>query len=244
MRCAVTGEIFKRNRNFVTIEIRDSSQHSARGHLHRNRNPIAMHHKMQLELYENSKKYGDITLEIVSDKMKGEESICEPPLKRRKKTKTKSSADSTPSAMKASGVILRSASPVLEAMLSSDMKEKQEKVIEIHAESAKDVDDLLYYVIVHDLREDVNPLSLIKLAHFYSITSLFDACSARILVQLSVENFVESVSTFTRFEIECGYDKLVEFGHDHLEEIKQHDSFQYLGFAFKHGVLLVHSVED
>ena len=101
--------------------------------------------EQQEAIYENSKKYGDITMRIVCKELSD---LKEPPAKRRRKQKHSDSetapAAATETTMKTNGVILRSASTVFESMLNTDMKEKQENVIEIHARNEKDVDDMMY----------------------------------------------------------------------------------------------------
>merc|ERR1711951_133735 len=114
-----------------------------------------------------------------------------------------------PVSVKVSGIILRSASSVFESMLDSEMKEKKEKIIEIHADSVADVEDMIYYIICHDLRRGAHALSLIKLAHLYQLSALLDACVMRILDELDDDNFVESANLFNRYEIEDGYDDIV-----------------------------------
>lgn len=172
------GEIFNRNRNFLTIEIRDNSHDHRRRLEHRSDHHVLLHHQQRQSLYENSMKYGDITLRIVSEGM-SEEDFSEPPRKRRRRTEGKTDWNSTLNPLKhsdqninqlkVSGIILRSASSVFAAMLDSKMKEREENMIEIHAERVKDVSDLLYYIHCSDLREDVNALSVIRLAHFYQL---------------------------------------------------------------------------
>ena len=94
-----------------------------------------------------------------------------------------------------------------------------------------------YFIIVNDLREDVNALSLILLADLYQLNTLFDACSARILQNLKVDNYVESARIFHRFEIKDGYDKLVDFGKNCYRQIQKLESYDSLPFAFRYGVI-------
>jgi len=238
------AEIFKRNRNFVVVEIKDPHQGQP-GRL-RQRASALQFNKQQQCLYENSKKYGDISLRVIVSDSAGH-CVFEAPRKRRKKMDggpIRSVGGEEATTMRASSIILRSASAVFEAHLLNEMKEREESTIEIHAQRAQDVDDMMFFIICHDLREDVRPLSLIKLAHFYALEHLVAACATRILIRLSVENFTESVNTYTRYEIASGYSTLVEFGRSHLDEIKKHDSWADLGFAFKFGALLSPPEDD
>jgi len=193
------------------------------------------HWQQRLKMYENSKKYGDITLRIIGVQEQKEE----PSRKRRKIDKKHSIGigESEDVTIKTSSIALRSASAVFESMMSSNMKEKEEGIIEIHAANVKDVDDMLYYIMVQDLRQDVDPLSLIKLAHLYQLTTLFNACSARMAQTLRYDNFIETAKTFERYEIKDGYDHLIQFGRDHIHEIKQWDGFKDLPFSLKYGLL-------
>ena len=193
------------------------------------------HWKQLQRMYKNSKKYGDITLRVIT----AQDDLTQPPRKKRKFTRNQvlGIGESQDITVKTSSIALRSASNVFESMLNTKMKESEEGVIEIHAESAKDVDDMLYYIMVQDLRQDVTPLSLIKLAHLYQLTTLFDACSARITQNLSVSNFIESVNTFNRYEIEDGYEELVHHGRKHINQLRTLPEFKDLHFSFKYGLL-------
>lgn len=90
----------------------------------------------------------------------------------------------------------------------------------------------------------MNALSLIVIAHLYQLSTLFDACAARIVQNLKVDNYVESARIFHRFEIKDGYDKLVDFGRNRCRRIKKLESYDSLPFAFRYGVLETQSKDD
>merc|ERR1712154_681903 len=60
--------------------------------------------------------------------------------------------------IKASSILLQSASPVFNNILSNDMREKQEKTIKVHAKTVKDVDDMIYFMATNQLRQDSNAM--------------------------------------------------------------------------------------
>ncbi len=101
----------------------------------------------------------------------------------------------------------------------------------------QDVDDMYYYICTDKLRNKVNAIRLIKLAHLYDLSSLFSACANRIFTELSVDNFIESANAFNRYGIENHYVELTEFGKQNLIEIQKQENFQDLSFEFKYGVL-------
>lgn len=80
-------------------------------------------------------------------------------------------------------------------------------------------------------------LKLIKLAHIYELKGLFVACCTRIIGELSVQNFVESFQVFNRYEIQQGFDDLVQFGKENLSELQRLDSFNELPYLFRFGHL-------
>merc|ERR1719295_2314155 len=184
------------NKLSIDIQIKDKQSKDAAV------DPVQQYIAQQIKLFEDSKKYGDLTLMIHEKQKESEsESIETPPKAKRRKTNDgneegQSSSSTTgitsesnknsksPIVTKTYGAILRSASKVFESALNNNMKEKEKDIMEIHAEDAKDVDDMLYYIMVNDLRKEVNPRTLIKLAHLYELKGLFAACSTRIVADL------------------------------------------------------------
>lgn len=187
--------------------------------------------KQQELFYENSKKNGDVTLIIQEEQIDVE---TEP--KRKEHTNNVNIGDND-TEMKVSSLALMSASHVFAGMFNHEFKENNDKKITIQAINKKDVDDMYFYIVTNQLRDNVNPITLIKLAHLYDLTSLFRACANKIITELSIDNYISSANTFNRYSIESQYDKIIEFGKKNLKEIEKKDNFQDLSFAFKFGVL-------
>merc|ERR1712228_32359 len=124
--------------------------------------------------------------------------------------------------------ILCAASKVFERMLTVDMKEKRDKVIEIEADNQKDVDDMLYFMCTDELKSDCNALGIIELAHYYQMYRLFLRCAKKLNESVSVPTFVKIICVFDKYEISAGYDSLIEFGKIHIEELKKQKDFDKL----------------
>ena len=168
-------------------------------------------------LYEFSKLHGDVSL-IIKQK---EGSLYTPALKKRKlnnaqnKNKNKSNSNSNSLAdddlkndgldnkhvLKFSANVLCAASKVFERMLTVEMKEKKDKVIEIEAQNEEDVDDMLYFMCTDRLRSDSNALAVIELAHYYQMDRLFSRCVRRLFDTVSVASFVATICIFDKYEI-------------------------------------------
>eukprot|EP01083_Nonionella_stella_P215729 776170_1 len=154
-----------------------------------------------------------------------------------KKNDNDNTLDTECNEIKISSVILRSASTMLNRMLSSDMMEKQEQKIEIKAKTLEDVKDMVYYMSTNKLKKTSNALNVIQLAHYYGMDRLFWECASRLLQHVSVQNFVQTIKTFDTFEIANGYDTLVEFAKKNAKELEETDDFNTLSHAFKCVVL-------
>ena len=195
-------------------------------------------------MYEAGLLNGDMTLRCIHSQSQNIENPL--PKKRRKiveddsdQSEGNQGIDDNVTMIKTFSYVLRSASVVFDSMLSHQMKEGTEKVIEIQGATNKDVDDLVYYICCCDLRKNANPRALIKMAHLYELNGLFQACLQRIVSDLEVDNFVESVQVLTRFHIEEGFQDLVQFGRLNLKELKEEESFHELPFLFRFGLLNV-----
>merc|ERR1712062_926687 len=105
-------------------------------------------------------------VKIVSDTENAEVcNNCEPPNKKRKLNENTADNQGIDSdlTLKVSSLILKAASPVFDQMLSSEMKESEERKIVVHAKSMKDVRDLVYFMCTGELRKNANPLQLLPL---------------------------------------------------------------------------------
>ena len=202
--------------------------------------PMSLFLQQKIKMYKDGLIDGDMEL-MVHSKDKEIESESNNNKRRRivEEEDGETGIDDGSERIKTFSCVLKSVSPVFESMLSHQMKERTNKVMEIHGATAKDVDDMIYYIICCDLRRDANPRALIRMAHLYELKGLFAACSKRIVSDLEVDNFVESVQVFTRFNIEEGFNELVEFGKLNLKELKDEESFRELPFLFRYGLLKV-----
>eukprot|EP01083_Nonionella_stella_P106155 305903_1 len=110
------------------------------------KNELEMKANSMEAIHEFSINNGDITI-IVNEV--NDEQMYEPPRKKRKINENQGLDDTDASqtkTIKAITGVLKSASPVFNAMLENDMKEKDTKTIHISANSFKDVQDMLYFV--------------------------------------------------------------------------------------------------
>ena len=206
----------------------------------------------QLEkLYEMHRENGDLKLivSIVDDESKEDYISC-PPRKRRKlddgddresddistAVSVKNDDDATESQdkyeVRISSAFLRAASPVFDQLLSAK-KEQDINEIAISAKRLRDVEDLAYFVTTNKLRDDANVFELIHYAHLYQIKSLFLECSERIIENVQLENYVETVKVLDKYNIERGFPWVVQFGKRHIKELRQRDDFIKLPCSFR-----------
>lgn len=193
--------------------------------------PINAFLKQKLKMYQDGLQHGDIKL--VPDK-------DHQPMMQTKKKRKMGELDhihEEAAIIRTFSFVLKSASTVFESILNAKREESTGKMLEIHDATAKDVDDMIYYIICFDLRRDANPRALIRMAHLYELEALFTACSKRIVSDLKVHNFAESVHIFTRFSIEEGFQDLVDFGKANLKVLREQNLFQELPFLFRYGLL-------
>ena len=187
-------------------------------------------------LYAFSKLHGDVSL-ILKPR---EGSLYNPALKKRKlsNVKNKNKSDSNSNSLdddddlkhvlKFSANILCSASKVFERMLTVEMKEKTDKVIEIEAQNEKDVNDMLYFMCTDRLRSDSNALAVIELAHYYQMDRLFSRCIRRLFDTVPIASFVSTICIFDKYEISHKYESLIEFGKKWIEDLRKQNNFDKL----------------
>lgn len=202
----------------------------------------------QLEaMYRFSNNAFNVKLVVQNDKADADGSV-EPPRKRRRLNGS-GSAESAQDELDSeneprgeitvSSAILQSASPVFAQMLSADMKESREKEIVVHAQSLKDVQDLVRFMFTNKLKADANLLELMPLAHLYQMDRLFWACVDKLVKGLSLETYVRTVKTFNRYQVkqEQGFKLVADFGRSNLEALRKRDDFDDLPHMFKCFVL-------
>eukprot|EP01083_Nonionella_stella_P141476 436000_1 len=194
------------------------------------------------KMHELSQINGDITL--IVKLVEGEEDsdvLYSPPRQRRRLNNAEDDDQIVQglddNEIKISSVILRSASKVFDRMLDSEMMEGQDKRIEIKARSVDDVKDLTYFMSTNILRNTSNPLNLIVLAHYYEMQRLFRQCARRLVASISVANFVETIHVFDKYQIDEGYETLVQFARRNVVELKKTDGFDKLHHYFRFIVL-------
>ena len=76
-------------------------------------------------------------------------------------------------------------------------------------------------------------LTLIPLSHMYQVDRLFWLCAEKISKTVNAENFVETVKTLNKYDIEQGFPLVVAFGKKHIEKLKKRDDFSKLSCAFR-----------
>lgn len=204
--------------------------------------PVRQFMDQHIKLFEDSKKHGDLTLLIFEENKEYDDELMTNPLnaKRRRigdEGQSSSDAISTqskePSHMRTYSSVLRSASSVFEAELDKMKGKRQKYTLDIRAVNVEDVDDMLLYLMVGHLRKEANPRTLIRIAHLYKLKGLFAACSERIISDLTVDTFMESLAVINRYEIEHVLDRLIKFGKEHMTELQALESFNDLPFTFE-----------
>merc|ERR1712130_12737 len=133
-----------------------------------------------------------------------------PPTKKRKRNKNreiKNNNDAFQSVLQVDSMLLTAKSFIFEAMLRT----KGNKM-EIHADKIKDVEDILFFLKTNILKNDCDIFNVIILAEKYQINGLKEECIHRLVENLSIENFVETINIFHRLEIQNGYGNILEFG--------------------------------
>eukprot|EP01084_Bolivina_argentea_P088819 160355_1 len=149
-----------------------------------------------------------------------------------------------PIEIKTSSIILRASSNVFDRILRANMREKEEKKIEVCAKSVKDVKDLLYFMTTNKLKSDGNALNIIELAHYYEMDGLFWKCVNKMLNNISIDNFARTINTFDKYEIKKGYSVLVDFAKKNKDELEDADDFDTIPHSFKCAVLNIDESDD
>eukprot|EP01083_Nonionella_stella_P185178 674477_1 len=134
--------------------------------------------------------------------------------------------------IKVSSLILRSASKVFDRMLDTDMREKEEKRIEIEAQSVDDIKALIYFMATNVLKDDCNPWNIIVLAHYYEMNRLVEQCVDGIIKKINVQNFAQTINVFDKFRIGKGYPKLIQFAKQNFDDLKRAPDFDTIPYSF------------
>ena len=104
--------------------------------------------------------------------------------------------------VKTSSLLLMSSSNVFKAMLTSQMKEANDKVIKIACKSIKVIDDLVYFITTGYLRDNINIIQLLKLSHLYELKALNYACLDRLIIRLNGRNLANTINAFERYKFD------------------------------------------
>jgi len=130
-------------------------------------------------------------------------------------------------------LVIRSASDVLNQILTLNLRGKQENELQIEAKSVKDVEDLVFWIKRHRMPMNCNAVNLMSLAHCYGLTDLYWKCVERIIRGLNVQNFVETVQLLEKWEIQSHFGVVVAFGKRNIGRIQKEDNFKELPFSFR-----------
>merc|ERR1712154_237565 len=106
-------------------------------------------------------------------------------------------------------------------MMSTEMKEQQESAIVVYAKELRDVKHMVYFMTTNQLKRTAKPLHLIHLAHLYELDRLFWKCVESIITTVSVQNFVETVHTFNRYDVVEGLEHIAAFGKEHVDALPE-----------------------
>merc|ERR1712087_577712 len=140
-----------------------------------------------------------------------------------------------PIKLKTSSLVLRSASPYFARMMSNNMKEANEMVMDIYAEKVQDVKSVLFFLFTNKFRVSESR-RVMRLAHLFQIKTLFECCREEMIKSVTVENFVETVEVMLRYEIQDGMKILISFGQDNLDGVKSQTlgkGYAELPFSFR-----------
>lgn len=167
-------------------------------------------------IHKLSSMCGDITLVVKlnqdEDDSKEDDDLYVPPAKKQKRNHNKNENDNenvngldnntnvnNEIELRASRIILSSGSPVFSRMLFSGMSEQRQKRIIVHAKSVKDVRDMLYFMSTNELKADCNIFNVIQLASFYQMRVLRLKCIYKLIQNVTVKNFVKTISLFDKY---------------------------------------------
>ena len=121
---------------------------------------------------------------------------------------------------------------------------------------------MVYFICTGDLPYEVNAFHMVQLSHMYQVCAcshssfdpldgqhitwkrsphqmdrLFYKSAERLCETVTVDNYVKTVEALNKYDIEQGFDWVVPFGKDNIEELKRRDDFTDLSCAFKRVIL-------
>merc|ERR1711920_1152841 len=95
-----------------------------------------------------------------------------------------------------------------------------------------DVEDLTYYMCTDALREDVNVMQLIQLAHYYQMSGLVGKCKELMMDNVTVYTFVDTLKLCSKYEMENSQ-RLVDFAREHIVALKARTDYCQLPFFLR-----------
>lgn len=81
-----------------------------------------------------------------------------------------------------------------------------------------------------------NPIIIFHVTYL-QLDRLFYKSAERLCETVTVDNYVKTVQILNKYDIEQGFDMVVPFGKEHIEELKKRDDFSSLSCAFKRVIL-------
>merc|ERR1712154_234975 len=178
--------------------------------------------------YKLSRQTGDVTLIVKPiDADDDDEAVSTAPPRKRRKLSEGSNAeglsDDATDTVKVSSLVLRSSSVVFDQMLTANMQEQKESKVIVHAKSVEDVEAMVFFMCTDQVPKDARTVNLARLAHCYQMDGLFWKCVERMVKNISLDTFVETVGVFEKYEIKEGYQSVIAFGKANITELKKRD---------------------
>ena len=164
------------------------------------------------------KKNCDIKFKLLCSEEEGEEKEKEE-IKGLEEEQEKEIED--PSLILAHSSILMARSSVFAAMLHHNMKEKEEKTIEIAVTNRNTLLQMLYYLYTEELPEPSNSMNintwkeafeLYQLANQYDLSNLCLVCVHKIVEYLDSKNVLQILFYFQKYKNEHGYNLIKDAG--------------------------------
>lgn len=120
---------------------------------------------------------------------------------------------------RAHAAVLAAASPALKAMVSTGMKESNERRIDFVDAEPDGVKAMLEFLHTGVLPQDADALSALKLAHMYEIPELLACCSDALPGTISCNNVAVIMRALRAFK----NDEEIGYLYDHVKEIVAQD---------------------
>ena len=183
--------------------------------------------KKNIQYYEYNLKYGDVSLYVKHGKKDNNNDNTGP-------------IDSGLDCVQALSSVLINESDVFKAMLTGQMKEKETKDIYIACNDISDIDNLLYFIIVGEFKDNTDVYSLIDIANLYGLNILFKKCLEYIINNVNMDTIIKSIQIIEKYLllyddvlISYGYKMLFEYTKKNSTKIKKMENVNELNKIFK-----------